>query len=52
LPGPEPPWVLELLPDHETPSGPLAQVSVTITRFTDADGEMIFIHADPIDGRP
>jgi hypothetical protein len=38
LPDPGSPWVLELLLDHETPSGPLADVSVTITRFTDARG--------------
>jgi hypothetical protein len=39
MPAPRPPWVLELLLGHETPSGPLAEVPVTITRFTDADGD-------------
>ena len=39
LPDPGPPWVLELLLDHETLSGPLAEVSATITRFTDARGD-------------
>jgi|SRR5712691_3588925 len=39
LPDPGSPWVLELLLDHETPSGPLAEVSATIPRFTDAHGD-------------
>jgi hypothetical protein len=30
--------VLELILDHETPSGPLAEVSAAITRSTDVQG--------------
>lgn len=39
VPDHEPPWVLELLLDHETASGPLAEVSATITRFTQMQGD-------------
>jgi hypothetical protein len=38
-PDPGTPWVLELMLDHETPSGPLAEISATITRFTDVDDD-------------
>ena len=31
-------WVLELLLLHDTPSGPLAEVTAVISRFTDGDG--------------
>jgi hypothetical protein len=31
-------WVLELLLQHDTPSGPLAEVTAVISRFTDGEG--------------
>jgi hypothetical protein len=33
------PWVLELLLQHDTSSGPLREVTAVITRFTDAEGD-------------
>jgi len=32
------PWFLELHLQHDTPSGPLAEVTAVITRFTDGEG--------------
>jgi hypothetical protein len=31
-------WVLDLLLQHDTPSGPLAEITAVISRFTDGEG--------------